>query len=217
MKKEYHNEIIFQSRKKRVRTPLQSRAIEKKERIIRSAYELFSKNGYNATSIRMIAKKADVSIGVIYSYFRDKRDIFIEVSKLYTGEMYNSFLEIIERDLPKTNTVEDAVYMIILKLREVIVEHFTIHMETIMLSWIDERIRNHHVNNENRNARAIVTMFFKRFGDRLKIRDQKATIFVVHHAVEDIIQYMLFYDIEISEELVFRELAGMIAGYLEGR
>jgi AcrR family transcriptional regulator len=206
-----------QSRKKRVRTPLQSRSIEKKERIIRSAYELFSKKGYSITSIRMIAKKADVSIGAIYSYFRDKRDIFIEVSKLYTSEMYNSFLETIERDLKKTNTVEEAVYMIIRKLREIVVEHFTIHMETIMLSWIDERIRNHHVNNENRNARAIVTMFFKRFGDRLKIRDQTAAIFVVHHAVEEIIQYMLFYNVDISEELVDRELARMVAGYLEGR
>jgi AcrR family transcriptional regulator len=50
--------------------------IEKRRgQIIAAAIELFSKNGYHSTTIRDIAKRADVSIGTIYQYVSDKEDV----------------------------------------------------------------------------------------------------------------------------------------------
>ena len=50
-----------------------------KEIILKAATELFSKNGYDKTSIRDITKKAEVSIGTLYFYFENKKDILKEV------------------------------------------------------------------------------------------------------------------------------------------
>jgi AcrR family transcriptional regulator len=50
--------------------------IEKRRaQIIKAAIELFGKRGYHVTTIRDIAKRANVSIGLIYQYVSDKDDV----------------------------------------------------------------------------------------------------------------------------------------------
>lgn len=62
--------------------------VEKRRRqIIAAAIELFGKRGYHVTTIRDIAKRAEVSIGLIYQYVSDKEDVLflalIEVLESY--------------------------------------------------------------------------------------------------------------------------------------
>ena len=56
-----------------VREPKQERSIEKKNKIVQAGYELFSQVGYYNTNTAQIAKKAGVSTGIVYGYFKDKR------------------------------------------------------------------------------------------------------------------------------------------------
>lgn len=46
--------------------------------IIESAYELFGKNGYEATSIASVVKKAKITKGALYHYFDSKEELFVE-------------------------------------------------------------------------------------------------------------------------------------------
>ena len=46
------------------------------EKIRNSAVHLFSKHGFSATTMEMIAKHAKVSKGLAYNYFRSKNQIF---------------------------------------------------------------------------------------------------------------------------------------------
>ncbi len=59
------------------RTPAQNEEIRlaSQEKILRAAFELIAKNGYEGTSIAMIAKKAGVSKGLLYNYFDKKEDL----------------------------------------------------------------------------------------------------------------------------------------------
>lgn len=66
-----------------VRTPRQERSIATKKKIIEAGYDLFSKVGYYSTNTAEIAKNAGVSTGIVYGYFKDKRDILLEVLDLY--------------------------------------------------------------------------------------------------------------------------------------
>lgn len=66
-----------------VRTPQQERSIAKKKKIIEAGYELFSRVGYHATNTAEIAKYAGVSTGIVYGYFKDKRDILLDVLDIY--------------------------------------------------------------------------------------------------------------------------------------
>lgn len=60
-----------------IREPQQKRSIDKKSRIINAGFELFSEKGYHNTNTTEIANKAGVSTGTVYSYFKDKKDIYI--------------------------------------------------------------------------------------------------------------------------------------------
>jgi len=49
---------------------------DRKEVITENARKLFSANGYSGTGLRQIAEKSGVSIGNIYNYFKNKKEIF---------------------------------------------------------------------------------------------------------------------------------------------
>ena len=60
-----------------IREPQQKRAIEKKEKIIQACLALVCEKGYRSTTTVDIAKRAGVSTGIVYSYFKDKKDILL--------------------------------------------------------------------------------------------------------------------------------------------
>ena len=48
---------------------------ERKRRIVDTALQLFSESGYDKTSIRDIAKHANMSLGLLYNYFASKEQL----------------------------------------------------------------------------------------------------------------------------------------------
>jgi AcrR family transcriptional regulator len=60
-------------------TPKQTRAKQKKNRILDSALELFAAHGFHKTTSKAIAAKAGVATGSFYRYFRDKKAAFLAV------------------------------------------------------------------------------------------------------------------------------------------
>lgn len=48
---------------------------KRRSQVLGAAIELFGKQGYNATAVKQIARRAGVSTGLVYQYFGDKEDI----------------------------------------------------------------------------------------------------------------------------------------------
>jgi len=62
-----------------IRTPLQKRSIAKKNAVVATAKQMFLEEGYVAVNTNVIARRAGVSVGTLYSYFKDKREIFLHI------------------------------------------------------------------------------------------------------------------------------------------
>ena len=77
-----------------IRDPKQQRAIEKKEKIIRAGFELICENGYYKINTVDIAKRAGVSTGIVYQYFKNKYDIFISSLEKYGDDIFFPMLKI---------------------------------------------------------------------------------------------------------------------------
>ncbi len=77
----------------KIRQPQQERSTEKKNKIIEASYEIFSEVGYYNANTSQIAKKAGVSTGIVYSYFKDKRDILLYVLKIYINKVSMPLME----------------------------------------------------------------------------------------------------------------------------
>lgn len=74
--------------KAEIREPIQKRSIEKKEKIIKAGFELICENGYHNTNTAKIAKKANVSTGIVYQYFNNKHDIFVAGLEKYADNIF---------------------------------------------------------------------------------------------------------------------------------
>ena len=71
-----------------------------KAAIIEAALELFANNGFHNTSITQIAKKAGVSKGLMYNYFKGKNDLLEAVIMSAYEENAEQFIE--EMKQPET-------------------------------------------------------------------------------------------------------------------
>jgi AcrR family transcriptional regulator len=66
---------------------------KRRAQIVRAAAELFGERGYHATTVRDIALRAEVSIGLIYQYFEEKEDVLFLVLR--------EVLDAYRREIPK--------------------------------------------------------------------------------------------------------------------
>jgi AcrR family transcriptional regulator len=64
---------------RKTRKPTQKRSLEKYNSIVEAGFKLFNEKGYYNTTTADIAKEANVATGSVYSYFEDKKDIYIQV------------------------------------------------------------------------------------------------------------------------------------------
>ena len=97
-----------------IREPIQKRSIEKKEKIIKAGFELICKEGYHNTDTVKIAKKAGVSTGIVYQYFKDKRDIFMAGLEKYADEIFYPMINISDIKFDKEN-IPDIIKKMIKK------------------------------------------------------------------------------------------------------
>ena len=70
---------------------LTSRGVETQNAILNSALELFSKNGYDATSVADICSKANVSKGAFYHHFSSKQDLFLVLMGIWLNDVIALF------------------------------------------------------------------------------------------------------------------------------
>lgn len=93
----------------KTREPQQKRSIEKKNRIIEVGFHLMCKHGYQKTTTADIAKAAGVSTGIIYNYFKDKRDIFICGLQEYGNQMMSLVYEEITPNIDIRSSIETLI------------------------------------------------------------------------------------------------------------
>lgn len=94
-----------------VRKPVQKRSIEKKQKILDAGFALFCEKGFYKTNTIEIAKNAGVSIGALYSYFKDKKQIYIAAFHDYLESISEHLLEKlrIQQPFSLTSFVENWV------------------------------------------------------------------------------------------------------------
>lgn len=138
-----------------VREPQQQRSIDKKRRIIEAGYRLFAKQGYFNTNTAEIAKEAKVSTGIVYGYFRDKRDIMLEVLDIYVENVYRPvFAEFETLTAP-------------------------ISFETLVPEIIDKAVEAHEKNEEIHQALYSLTPTDKAVNDKFMELERQVTLRIV--------------------------------------
>lgn len=144
-----------------IRIPTQKRSIEKKDKIVEKGFELMCGNGYFNTSTNDIAKYAGVSTGIIYQYFNDKKEIFIEGVKNYSDTIMFPILDILKNN----NLKFDNLGTLLDKLLDSFINKHTLskkaHEEMMALSHLDEDIAQIFHDKEMVTTKKIVEVLEK--------------------------------------------------------
>ena len=83
---------------------------DRHRRIIEAAAALFRKSGYEGAKIEAIAAEAEVSVGTIYNYYRNKGDLLVAIVSMEVDEVLNAGRGVVAS--PPLN-VADAIDMLI--------------------------------------------------------------------------------------------------------
>lgn len=122
------------------RIPTQKRSIEKRNKIIAYGFELMCNKGYYNVSTNDIAKYAEVSTGIVYQYFNDKKEIFIEGIKNYSDNIMFPILNVLKNNDVKINNLE----ILLNEMLDIFIKQHTLsknaHEEMIALSHLDPDI-----------------------------------------------------------------------------
>ena len=78
--------------------------------ILSAALPLFLENGYEKTSIRMIAGKVGCEVGLVYYYFATKEDVFENALALYFEDKKNELFEITEKTKKDASLFLDTIF-----------------------------------------------------------------------------------------------------------
>lgn len=123
-----------------IRTPLQKRSIEKRNRIIDKGFELMCNNGYYNTNTAEIAKYAGVSTGIIYQYFNDKKDILIEGVKKYSNEIMFPIYMLIDENEKLPSDLKPFFKKVIETNKKMHTASQRAHQELTALEHLDEDV-----------------------------------------------------------------------------
>ncbi len=146
----------------KIRVPKQQRSIDKKRKIVEAGFSLLCQKGYHNTNTAEIAKAAGVSTGIVYSYFKDKKDIFMKAVELYadsmTSQLYNSLKEL-KQPLDMAGVIGQII--------DIFVKSHTLskgaHDEMLAMSFTDDDVREYFRFFKMNTANHIVE-FMTQFG-----------------------------------------------------
>ncbi|MBE9491416.1 MAG: TetR/AcrR family transcriptional regulator [Bacteroidetes bacterium] len=114
----------------------------KKKLIMDTALELFANQGYYPTSISIIAKKAGISKGLLYNYFKSKEDLIKEIINRGIDELLETFD--LDRDGVLTEDEFDYLVHENFRLIKNNIQHwklfFAISMQPPVFKVVKERI-----------------------------------------------------------------------------
>jgi AcrR family transcriptional regulator len=136
--------------KKSVRIPQQKRSIEKKKRIIDAAYRSFNNKGYFSTSTADIAKEAGISVGSIYAYFTDKKDILLSCMRQFSNDLHEHIqteLSRIPEDYDIYETTKKVLQITIALHKR---QSLLYHNEITSLQYRDEDVASYFVQTQER-------------------------------------------------------------------
>ena len=134
-------------------------AIKTREKLIEVARQLFARKGIENTTMNDIANASEKGRRTIYTYFKNKREIYNAVVEKESEQLVTRLREVLATDLKPTEKLMSYID----KRFDIVVETVHHHQDTAMLRTLFirevkrvERIRNLAVEKEMEMLRQII-------------------------------------------------------------
>jgi len=193
----------------KVRIPKQKRSIEIKKRIKETAQKLFSERGYHNTSSNEIVKAAGVSIGAFYSYFSDKKALFIEILHEYNQ---NVVAQVPLKDL-QGDDLREIIQQYILAVLDAHNYSPEFHREILAMTYADVEIKAIVDRYEGEMLGQIKKLLDENRG-LTRITDTGNAAYLIFKSVEEVVHSIRVFNRPCDEAALIYELTDMLCAYV---
>lgn len=191
-----------------IREPMKVNSIEKKRRIIEAGLEIFEEKGYHNTNTAEIAKRANVSSGIVYAYFKDKKDIFIHALEIYFKRQFASIIDTLN-SIEKIDNLDETIRNLIYENVNMHTKNSSAHEEMIAMSHFDHDVHEFFVEEEHKIIHSIVDTL-ERLGYKLNNANEKAHL--AYTLIENLTHDMAFHKHEdVDYEIMIAETINIVS------
>ncbi len=195
------------------RMPTQKRSIEKRNKIIEKGFELICEKGYHNTNTTEIAEYAGVSTGIIYQYFNDKKEIFIEGVKNYSDKIMFPMIEISENTKIEVKNLD----VLLNNMIDIFIKTHTLskkaHEEMISMSHIDDDIAKIFSTQELTITKRIVDILKN---NNIIIDNAYEKVHIIIGIIENLCHEIVYHKHkEINYDIMKKEVIKIVEGILK--
>ena len=189
------------------------RSIEKRNKIIEKGFELMCENGYYNTTTPDIAEFAGVSTGIIYQYFNDKKEIFIEGVKNYSEQIMYPMINVLENQKIEIDNLNSLIIDIINKFIEKHTISKKAHEELIAMSHLDNDISEIFKEYELKMTRKIVDLLES---NDIKIKNPTEKVHITIGIIENLCHEIVYHKHkQIDYSIMQNEVVNIITNMLK--
>lgn len=197
--------------KKDVRIPQQKRSIEKKDKIMEAATQIFMKQGYFHTNTADIAKAAGISTGTVYAYFEDKKAILLACLYQFGDTLTKEICEKVA-NLSFTGDIRSTIKNV---LRLFVNYHNwtkLLHDEIMSLRYIDSDVKEYFIHIQKTMMTAVTDQLNAAGFVFTHEREQTFLLFQMIMGIED--ELAFDHREDIDQEVLIEECARTIVPML---
>ena len=194
-----------------IREPIQKRSIETKDRIIEAGFELICNDGYYNTNTSKIAKKAGVSTGIVYQYFKDKKDILMSGLERYADDIFHPMFHMSNINLEK-NDISSLMKSMIKKYISNHKLSAVAHEEIVSMAHSDKDIANFFYEREIEMTKKISDSLTE---NGFKINNINVKVHIVMGLVDNLCHEIVYHkhkelNYDIMTDIVINEVVNIL-------
>ena len=194
-----------------IREPIQKRSIETKDRIIEAGFELICNDGYYNTNTSKIAKKAGVSTGIVYQYFKDKKDILMSGLERYADDIFHPMFHLSNINLEK-NDISSLMKSMIKKYISNHKLSAVAHEEIVSMAHSDKDIANFFYEREIEMTKKISDSLTE---NGFKINNINEKVHIVMGLVDNLCHEIVYHkhkelNYDIMTDVVINEVVNIL-------
>lgn len=185
-----------------------------KRNILEVARQLFAKKGVENTTINEIADISEYGRRTIYTYFKNKKEIYRAVISSEIESMHKALEEVMKRDLPADDMLMLFTFARLRVIKEVVTRNGTLRADFFRDIWAVETVRKEFDKKEIKYLENILTKGVEE--DVFDINNPSKIAEILHYALKGLevptirgvlnLRYDISEDREIVHDLIFKGL-----------
>lgn len=153
-----------------------------KRNLIEVARQLFAKKGVESTTMNEIAEASGYGRRTLYTYFKNKKDIYKAVIGSELQKLYSALEDVIKRDLPADDKLMMFTFSRLTIIKEVVTRNGTLRADFFRDIWLVENVRKEFDKKEIEYLVTILSDGCK--SGVFAVKDVPKTAEILHYALK---------------------------------